>query len=285
MTISRNAPFSGDSLAVCSWSLQPANPADLVTKLRATGISRVQLALDPWREAPGIWGDAAEVFKQAGITIISGMFGCLGEDYSTLDSIRATGGIVPDATWEENLQHIRATTAIAAELGLKLITFHAGFVPHDPADAAYVKMLQRLEAVAEVFAAANISAGLETGQETAADLAELLGRLKCQNLGVNFDPANLLLYGKGDPVEAMLRLRPWIRQVHIKDATRTKVPGTWGTEVAVGTGEVNWPAFFDALKDMNHAVNLVIEREAGTERVADILTAREVILKFVGQRK
>ncbi len=80
-------------LAVCSWSLQAANPRELAAKLGSTGISRVQLALDPLRENPAVWRDAEAVLKQAGITIISGMFGCVGEDYSTLDTIRATGGI------------------------------------------------------------------------------------------------------------------------------------------------------------------------------------------------
>lgn len=277
-----NSFQANDRLAVCSWSLQPADPLELVASLRATGIFRVQLALDPLREAPGIWGDAATVFKQAGVTIVSGMFGCVGEDYSTLDSIRETGGIVPDATWEQNLKNIQATVALATSLDLNLVTFHAGFVPHDPADASYKKMLQRLDAVAEVFAAANISVGLETGQKTAADLAALLGTLNRPNVGVNFDPANILLYGKGDPILAVRLLGRWIRQVHIKDATRTKVPGTWGAEVIVGTGEVDWPAFFPALKEMSYAGDLVIEREAGGARVADIRTARELLLKSLG---
>jgi L-ribulose-5-phosphate 3-epimerase len=279
---SMNPSTTTDRLSVCSWSLQPTNPADLVAKLRATGISRVQLALDPLRETPGIWGDTSRLLAQAGITIISGMFGCVGEDYSTLDTIRVSGGIVPDAAWKQNLKNIEASAALAADLGLKLVTFHAGFVPHDPADPGYAKMLQRLGAVAEIFAVKNITVGLETGQETAADLAALLGALKRPNLGVNFDPANMLLYGKGDPIQAVRLLGPWIRQVHVKDANRTKVPGTWGAEVAVGTGEVNWPAFFAALKEMNFTGDLVIEREAGTQRVADICTAREVVLKSIG---
>ncbi len=268
-------------LAVCSWSLQPADPQDLARKLQAAGANRVQLALDPLRENPVRWREVPQVLRVAGCAIVSGMFGCVGEDYSTLDSIRATGGIVPDATWEQNLKNIQATTAIAAGLGLKLVTFHAGFVPHESADAGYIKMLRRLGVVAETFAAEKIVVGLETGQETAADLAALLGALQYPNVGVNFDPANMLLYGKGDPVQAVRLLGPWIRQVHIKDATRTKVPGTWGAEVPVGTGEVDWPAFFAVLKEMNFAGDLVIEREAGTQRVADIRTAREVVLKSV----
>ena len=270
-----------DRLAVCSWSLLPTDPQDLAAKLLAIGIHRVQLALDPLRESPSIWGDAGEVLKQAGITVVSGMFGCVGEDYSTLDSIRLTGGIGPDGTWEENLANIRATGSIATALGIKHVTFHAGFVPHDPAHPDFVIRVERLAAVAEIFRAANIHVGLETGQETAGELAVLLGTLQCPNLFVNFDPANMLLYGKGDPIQALHLLAQWIRQVHIKDAVSSRIVGEWGAEVPVGDGEVNWQAFFTALHEANFTGDIVIEREAGDQRLADIRTAREVVLQFI----
>lgn len=273
-------PFlSAEKLAVCSWSLQPSDPQDLADKLLLTGIQRVQLALDPLVHSPTVWHDTATVLQKAGITIVSGMFGCAGEDYSTLDSIRLTGGIAPDATWEQNLAHVQAIVPLAAAFKLKLITFHAGFVPHDPADPEFDKMLSRLKSVAKIFAAADMIVGLETGQETAAELATLLGALACPNVAVNFDPANMLLYGKGDPILAIQKLAPWIQQVHIKDANPSQVPGKWGSELTVGTGAVDWPAFFTALAAANFAGDLVIEREAGTSRVADIRTARELVLK------
>lgn len=268
-------------LAVCSWSLLATDPHDLAAKLKSTGIDRVQLALDPLREDPAVWGETQDVLRQTGIAIISGMFGCVGEDYSSLDSIRVTGGIAPDTTWEQNLANIRATAEIATALGLELVTFHAGFVPHDPADPDFSKMVARLAAVAEIFAAADMTVALETGQETAAGLASLLVVLDRPNVAVNFDPANMLLYGKGDPVEAVRLLGRWIRQVHVKDAVQSAVPGTWGEEVAVGTGQVDWPAFFAALAEADFTGDLVVEREAGDQRVADIRTARELVLKSI----
>lgn len=269
-----------DRLAVCSWSLQPSNPQDLIAKLEATGIRRVQLALDPLRDSPGVWGETAALFRQSGITIVSGMFGCVGEDYSTLDKIRVTGGIAPDATWEQNWSNIRATAALTQQLGLKLVTFHAGFLPHNQKDPGFAKMLGRLGETAEVFQAAGIALGLETGQETAPVLVRLLKKLNRTNVGVNFDPANMILYDKGDPIAAVRKLGPWIRQVHIKDARRTKVPGTWGEEVVVGTGEVDWRAFFATLKELNYQGDYVIEREAGNQRVADIQAAKGVVAKL-----
>jgi sugar phosphate isomerase/epimerase len=267
-------------LAVCSWSLQPASPADLVAKLEGTGIRRVQLALDPLRDSPGVWGETVALFRQKGITTVSGMCGCVGEDYSTLETIRLTGGIAPDATWEQNWNNIRVTAALAQQLGLKLVTFHAGFLPHNEKDPNFARMLRRLAETADVFKAADITLGLETGQETAPVLVQLLQKLKCPNVGVNFDPANMILYDKGNPIAALRVLGPWICQVHIKDARRTKVPGTWGEEVAAGTGEVDWRAFFATLRELNYAGDFVIEREAGNQRVADIRSAKEVVARM-----
>lgn len=264
-------------LAVCSWSLQPTSPHDLITKLEATGVRRVQLALDPLRESPAIWQPTQNQLESAGITIVSGMFGCVGEDYSTLDTIRNTGGIAPDATWERNRQNILATVTLAQSLGLKLVTFHAGFLPHDERDPNFAKLKQRLSEVVEIFGVHGIALGLETGQETATALLAFLQKLNQPNLGANFDPANMLLYDKGNPIEALRTLGPWIRQVHIKDARRTKVPGTWGEEVVAGTGEVDWPAFFATLQEVGFKGDLCIEREAGNQRVADIGAARAMV--------
>jgi L-ribulose-5-phosphate 3-epimerase len=271
------SPSILERLAVCSWSLRPTSPEDLIQKLRATGIARVQLELDPLRDAPKVWGDTEKLFREHGITIVSGMVRCLGEDYSTLDSIRLTGGVAPDATWEQNIKNFSACAAIANKMGLKLVTFHAGFLPPDESHPTFAKMCRRLDVVADIFMVQNILLGLETGQETAPELAALLHKLNHPNIGVNFDPANMLLYDKGDPVKALHVLAPWIRQVHIKDARRTKVPGTWGEEVPVGKGEVDWRGFFTTFKHVVFNVNLVIEREYGNNCVADIRAAREVM--------
>ena len=271
-----------ERLAVCTWSLQPTDPQNLTAKLLATGLNRVQLALDPLLTSPKVWGETESLLQKNGIRIVSGMVGCVGENYSTLDSIRLTGGIAPDATWPQNQANFRAAAVLAKKLGLKLVTFHAGFVPPDESDPMFAKMLLRLKNVADVFEGEGIILGLETGQETAAGLAHLLQTLDHPGLGVNFDPANMILYDKGDPVEALGILARWIRQVHIKDAKRTLTPGTWGQEVAAGTGEVNWHAFFKALDHARLNVNLVIEREAGEKRVDDIRTAAAMVTKLLG---
>lgn len=264
-------------LAVCSWSLQPESPEALVEKVLLTGLSQVQLALDPLHTQPAIWGKASAVLADKGISIVSGMVGCEGEDYTTLETIRMTGGVTPDETWSRNRKDLAAKAQIAADLGLKLVTIHAGFLPHDQSDPAFVKMVGRLREVADLFAEKKITLGFETGQETAEALSQLLAALQRPNVRVNFDPANMILYAKGDPIKALRVLAPWICQVHIKDARATKVRGTWGEEVPVGKGEVDWNAFCSTLEDVNFTGNLVLEREAGNQRIADLRDGRCVI--------
>jgi L-ribulose-5-phosphate 3-epimerase len=267
-----------DRLAVCSWSLQPADSHQLLNDLKMVDVPRVQIALDPIRTRPQAWTDFQKRCLEAGIGIVSGMFGTVGEDYSTMESIRQTGGLVPDGTWAENWQNIQAIAKLAQAMGIKLVTFHAGFLPHDHRDPAYQKMFDRIQRVADLFAEKSIELGFETGQESAATLREFLEKLQRPNVGVNFDPANMILYDKGNPIEALKTLAPWLKQCHIKDATRTRQPGTWGEEVVVGTGEVRWPQFFRTLADLGFAGYCCIEREAGSQRIKDIQAAR----RFVG---
>ncbi|HXK09379.1 MAG TPA: TIM barrel protein [Vicinamibacteria bacterium] len=272
------SPGLASRLAVCSWSLEPASIDDLLKKLAPTGLRRVQIALDPLRENKGgAWSDAAAKASAQGVTFVSGMMGTIGEDYTTLDSIRRTGGVVPDATWADNWKNIQRDAEIAAGLGVKLVTFHAGFLPHEETDPSSAKLQDRVRRIADLFQSKGITLGMETGQEVADTLALFLRRLGHKGVGVNLDPANIILYDKGDPVAAVRTLGPWIKQCHVKDAVRTRVPGTWGEEVVLGTGQIDWKAFFKALSGVGFTGNLCIEREAGTERVADIKTAREYV--------
>jgi len=264
-------------LAVCNWSLQPQTPQQLIEQLKSLGIPRVQIALDPIRTQSDTWRSWSELCARHGIEMVSGMFGTVGEDYSTMESIRLTGGLVPDSTWEENWRNMPVLAELAKSLNLRLVTFHAGFLPHDEREHAFVTLLDRIRRVADVFAARGIELGFETGQESAAALLEFLSKLDRPNVGVNFDPANMILYDKGDPIEALRILGPRLKQCHLKDAVKTRQPGVWGKEVPLGTGEVNWPAFFQTLKQVNFSGDLAIEREAGNQRLEDIRVARQLV--------
>jgi L-ribulose-5-phosphate 3-epimerase len=257
-------------IGVCSWSLHPDSPADLVHKVRACGLGAVQLALDPIRSGRWPEVETSTTLHAAGITILSGMMAMEGEDYSSLDSIRRTGGVRPDAHWARNLEHAGANALLARRLGITLVTFHAGFLPHDAGDPIRATMLDRLRQVTDAFAQQDILVAFETGQESAATLSGVLRQLNRPTVGVNFDPANMILYGMGDPVQALSTLVPWVRQVHVKDARPTSTPGTWGRETPAGQGAVDWPAFFRVVREHRIDVGFVIEREGGDTRIDDI---------------
>ena len=269
-------------LAVCSWSLQPQNPQQLIDQLKTLGIPRLQIALDPLRTEPRLWSGFPDLCAKHSIELVSGMFGTLGEDYSTMESIRLTGGLVPDATWEENWRNIPVLAELAHSLHLRLVTFHAGFLPHNEQDPAFATLLRRIQLVADVFAVKGIDLGFETGQETADSLLSFLTRLDRPNVGVNFDPANMILYDKGDPIRALQTLGPRLKQCHLKDAKKTRLPGTWGEEVPVGQGEVNWPSFFKTLEQTQFSGYLAIEREAGNQRLEDIRAGKTFVEKLLG---
>lgn len=267
-------------LAVCSWSLQTETPEALIANLREIGLSRVQLALDPLRDNPDAWEKTPELFAAAGIEIVSGMFGTIGEDYTTLETIKDTGGVLPDQHWDANWEGIQKIADIVEGLGLNLVTFHAGFLPHEESNPGFTKLMGRIEQIAGLFSAKGIDLGFETGQETADTLKLFLEKLNRPSVGVNFDPANMILYAKGDPIDALNTLAPFLKQCHIKDATLTKEPGTWGEEVTVGTGEVDWTAFLATLDNLGFNGDCCIEREAGEQRIADIRTAKEFVTQL-----
>lgn len=276
-------------VAVCSWSLRAASGAELAELASSCGVFGVQLALDPLRRGGEIHGpdgvqaanwDLAETLaalSEAGVGIVSGMMACKGEDYTSLERIEHTGGVRLDSTWADNLIAARENAAIAKRLGLRLVTFHAGYLPGSKSDPERRVLIDRINAIVDCFAAVGAEVALETGQETAQTLIGVLEEINRPDLGVNFDPANMILYGKGEPIAAMKALAPWIRQVHIKDARPTRVPGTWGEEVAGGTGAVDWRAFVEIVRGLPRTIDLVIEREGGETRVKDIRGAREMI--------
>lgn len=264
-------------IGVCSWSLKPDSAADLIGKLQATGLDCCQLHLDPLRVGAWKAEHAIEELFDAGIEVRSGMMGTKGEDYTSLESIARTGGIRPDHHWKENLLAAKGNAKIAKTIGVELVTFHAGFLPHDQG-AERKKLVNRLREIADVFGQEGVRVGLETGQESAVTLLGVLAEVDRPNVGVNFDPANMILYGMGEPVAALRALSGRVFQVHVKDALPAKTPGAWGEEVPVGSGAVDWRRFFEVLREKKSACDLMIEREAGTDRVKDIQTAHARVL-------
>ena len=252
----------GHQIGVCSWSLRPNGTEDLLEKMRALGVDHVHLSLgsllaldDTAREAD------LQLLRNSGVTVTAGQIGFAGEDYSSLISIRKTGGLVPDARWPERKELALRAGRLANTLGIAGMSLHAGFLPQSN-DPAYGPVLARVCEIAEPLVALGVHLLLETGQETANELLQFLNDLRCQNVLANFDPANLLMYGVGDPLDSVSVLGRHIQHVHLKDAISSDQPGTkWGKEADLGRGQVPILQILDALGDVGYGGPIVIERE------------------------
>ena len=272
------AGVDAERIGVCSWSYQRPlrEVADEMAKI---GVKGIDLALTPFVAPDGRHGveEGEEALAFAKAQFASGawrlfatMISFPQEDYSTLDTIRKTGGVVPDDCWPRNREIAAAAAELSGSLGAPYMLFHAGFLDESN-PAAYAAYVERVSFVRDACAKAGVQLILESGQETAEDLARFLRDVP--GLYVNFDPANMILYGKGRPMEALETLVPWIRKIHVKDADATAVPGTWGTERPWGEGQVGGAAFIDALNGLGFTGNMTIEREGGDDRVGDIARA------------
>src|SRR5438105_11989228 len=260
------------AIGVCSWSLQVKSVAELQELLRRLGIDVVQIACGDPHHAAWEEGDALPAAaRAAGFRMTGAMLGFSGEDYTTPQTIQKTGGFGNPATRAERLERFRWALDRTRALGLTDLMLHAGFLP-EPGDPDRKPFLDTLAKVSDLAKAKGVTVAFETGQETADLLRRTLDELKCPNLKINFDPANMLLYEKGDPLRAVEILGPDIRSVHVKDANRTRVPGAWGEEVPLGHGQVNIKAFVQTLKKVGYRGPLCIEREVGDQeqRVTDI---------------
>jgi L-ribulose-5-phosphate 3-epimerase len=264
------------AIGVCSWSLQVGSVPELKRLMNGLGIDVVQIACGDPHHASWDEGDnMPAAAKTAGFRMIGTMLGFPGEDYTTPQTIQHSGGFGNPATRVERLERFQWALNRTRALGLADLMLHAGFLPEP--------FLDTLAKVSQLAMEKAITVAFETGQETADLLRLTLDELKCPNLKVNFDPANMILYDKGDPIRAVEILGPDIRSVHVKDAKRTKLPGTWGEEVPLGQGEVNIKKFVQTLKKVGYRGPLCIEREAGDQkqRIADIAHGIRVLKEFL----
>ncbi|MCZ2344271.1 MAG: sugar phosphate isomerase/epimerase [Bacteroidales bacterium] len=265
-------PIEPFAIGICSWSLQVKNIPELKQFLDRLGVDVVQIACGDPHHASWDEGDEMPAAAlAAGFRMSGAMLGFPGEDYTTPQTIEKTGGFGDPATRPERLERLKWALARTRELGLTDLMLHAGFIPAigSPERKPF---LDTLAQVADHATAYNIIVSFETGQEPASLLRATLDDLKSPHLKINFDPANMLLYDKDDPVQALELLGPDIRSVHMKDANRPTTPGTWGSEVPLGTGQTNTKLVVQTLQKIGYQGPLCIEREVGTqeERYRDI---------------
>ncbi len=267
-------------LAVCSWSLQPDTPEELVAHLREIGIPRVQLALDPLRENPDAWGKTAVLLDAEGIEIVSGMFGTIGEDYSSLDAIRESGGVVPDEHWDANWANIQAVASIAAGLGLKIVTFHAGFLPHEESDPGFAKLLGRITQIADVFDANGIELGSKPGRKPPARCGSSSRNSTGQASASTSTRRTCCSTARAIQSTRSRRSRRSSSSATSRMPPSPRSPALGAPRSPSAPARSIGRRFFAILAKVGFEGDCCIEREADDQRVADIRTAREFVTQL-----
>jgi sugar phosphate isomerase/epimerase len=214
--------------------------------------------------------------------------GFAGENYADIPTVKATVGLVPPATRAARIRELKEIANFARDLGVDVVGVHIGFVPHESSDPTYATIVAASRELCDHCAANGQALHLETGQEPAEVLLRFLGDVERENLFVNFDPANMILYGVGEPLAALEKLGRFVRSVHCKDAKWSREPGvTWGEEVALGDGDVGFAGFLATLNRIGYTGPLTIEREIPQEparQKAEIGQAIELLERLKGER-
>ena len=204
-----------------------------------------------------------EKLNAYGIKTTVVFLGFEGETYATIERTAETVGFVPEATREVRLQEAREIADFAKLLGVDAIGSHIGFVPRDINSTSYGEMVEVIQQYCDYLKKNGQRLHLETGQEEAEHLLTFLKDVGYDNIFINFDPANLILYGNGHPIESLRKVGKYVRSCHCKDAIATTgIPGLdWGREVPFGQGDVNAKLFIRTLKEIGYTGPLTIERE------------------------
>jgi sugar phosphate isomerase/epimerase len=258
---------------------------DLAT-IRGFGVNTGQLGV------PGSMtlDDAAaakwkRALDDAGFKIVTIVAAYEGEDYGDIPTVQRTVGFIPPATRDAREQRTLAVSDFAARLGVPSIACHVGFVPEDAGATEYRAVRDVVRRICDHAAGHGQTFALETGQERAEVLLAFIRDVDRPNLRINFDPANLILYGTGEPIEALRTLGPLVASVHCKDGDwpPKDQPGTLGKERPLGKGSVGVERFVRTLIEVGYRGPLVVERETENqaERLQDIGEA-VALLRSIG---
>jgi sugar phosphate isomerase/epimerase len=235
---------------------------------------------------------AAERWNKAltgeSFTAVGAVCSYVGEDYTDIPTVQRTVGLVPPATRAGRVARTKAVSDVAQGLKIASVACHIGFVPEDADDPLYTEIRDVTRDICDHCARHGQSFTLETGQEPAKVLLRFIGDVKRPNLKINFDPANMILYGTGDPIEALGVLAQHVVSVHCKDGDwpPRDQPAALGTERALGDGDVNLPGFVTKLKEIGYRGVLTIEREEPDQqkRAADVRKAVSLLKKLTGRK-
>jgi sugar phosphate isomerase/epimerase len=257
------------------------DPGETLRELKSLGVSCGQMGIPGDMPLDGAGAAWKRALDREGFIVATVFAAYNGESYADIPTVQQTVGFVPHATREEREARTMAVSDFAAELGIPGIATHIGFVPEDRLSEDYLSVREMVRRVCDHAATHGQTFALETGQEPADVLLDFLLMTNRDNLRINFDPANMILYGTGDPIAALETVAQHVITVHCKDGDwPPKEPaGALGEEKPLGQGSVGIERFIAKLKEVRYKGPLTIEREANdpVQRLRDIGMAIELL--------
>ncbi|NSW57344.1 MAG: sugar phosphate isomerase/epimerase [Armatimonadetes bacterium] len=253
------------------------NPDELMKKVADFGLNSAQVQWPPSGTA-----EMADALKQSadayGIEISTLWAGLPGPAVWNFTEGPITIGLVPPEYRAMRVDALCRAAEMAARIGVPSITTHVGFIPDWPGDILYKGTIIALQTVARACKANGVEFWFETGQETPITLLRTIQDIGTDNLGINLDPANLLMYGKANPVDALDVFGQYVKGTHCKDGEYPTDGVNLGKEMPMGEGRVNFPVLIPKLKSMGFSGHLTIEREiSGPKQIEDIRKAMAIL--------
>lgn len=247
------------------------------------GLRALQLGVPPTLDCVAAAMDWKTVLDRSPVIVTAAVCSYAGEDYSNLATVHESVGFTTERYRAERIARTKEVSRFARALSVGAVSCHIGFIPADRSERLYKELVDIARVLCDAAAANEQNFVLETGQESAKVLLGFLADVGRSNLKVNFDPANMILYGSGDPLQALALLQSHVLSVHCKDG-RSPVAGSGmlGQECALGDGEVDFPAFLRLLKQIGYSGVLTIEREEPNQaqKTSDIHLAIERLKRW-----
>ena len=257
------------------------DPDAAMANVQRLGLTTAQVFVDEFE--PGLSDKLRQALDKHGIEPTALVVGGPGKEIWDFYQGPLTIGLVPRETRAARIAHIRQASDLAKQCGIRAVQTHCGFIPENPNDPVYKETVAAIREVTRYCRMNGQDFRYETGQETPITLVRTILDVGSDNQGVNFDFANLILYGKANPADAIEIFAPYIQGIHAKDGLWPTNPKELGTEVPIGKGKVDFPRIIARLKELHYGGAVTIEREiAGPQQLQDVMDAKKYLETLIG---
>ena len=260
--------------------IAPANnPEEDLKIVRDLGFPTCQLGIDSY--SPGLAKRVSDTLKK--YNLLPSSLTCMGPGTYKWNFTEgpSTIGLVPRENRPARVERLRQGIDFCKAAGIPAVHAHFGFIPEDPAENLYKEFIATMKPIGEYAFKQGIHIYFETGQETPVTLLRAITDIGTENLFVNYDTANLVMYGKANPLDGLKVIGKYVKTLHAKDGQYPVNPLELGKEVPIPTGEVNFPAIFAFLKNIGFNGHITIEYELGEQNKEYILKTKTYLEKII----